>query len=167
MIFKMRKILNKNEKLKNDKVSVKNSDKISNIKNKIQNFQQISSRKISDIIAKKLFKNLNRKNSDDSEAKGSKKRKEMNEILTNNNSTKINTSLFKSQKFQFKEKNNLKTLPSMLNIIKEIKEGEKEIKEDNNKIEGEQKEIIEDKINGKKDKNVNVIENQIEKRVII
>ena len=43
----------------------------------------------------------------------------MNEILTNNNSTKINTSLFKSQKFQFKEKNNLKTLPSMLNIIKE------------------------------------------------
>ena len=124
--------LTKNEKLKIDKVSVKNSDKISNIKNKIQNFQQISSRKISDIIAKKLFKNLNRKNSDDSEAKGSKKRKEMNEILTNNNSTKINTSLFKSQKFQFKEKNNLKTLPSMLNIIKE---NNREIKSQKHKTE--------------------------------
>ena len=119
-------IKEKNENNKSDKMTVKNMDRISNLKNKIQNYRQISTRKIGDLLANKIMSNIREK----IEVKDSRKKFD-NFIEKNNNQINFNNSLFKSLRLPMKENNGFKKQnPSIFKFLKENKK-EKEKGKDN------------------------------------
>ena len=103
----------KNDNLKSDKMTMKNLDKISTLKNRIQNL--ITTKKIGGFLTSKIMKNNSKEKT---EVKDS--RKNLENIIDKNNQINFNNSLFKSVKQQLTEKNGLKKpIPSIFKVLKE------------------------------------------------
>ena len=81
----------KNENMKNDKMTMRNIDKFSTMKNKVQNL--ITTKKIGGYLKSKIMKNNSREKT---EAKDS--RRNLENVIDKNNLINSNNSLFKSVK---------------------------------------------------------------------
>ena len=104
----------KNEIIKNDKLTLKNNDKISFMKNKPNNLKQFSTRKISDLLlAHKIFPKIKREKTIIPE-----NNKNSNILPRDLNNNKKN--LFQSVRLPVKEINNFKNLQKpILDLVKE------------------------------------------------
>ena len=101
----------KNENMKSDKMTMRNLDKFSTMKNKVQNL--ITSKKLGGYLKSKLMKNNSKEKT---EAKDS--RRNLENIVDKNNQINSNNSLFKSVKPL--EKNGFKKpIPSIFKLLKE------------------------------------------------
>ena len=90
--------------LKDDKSTNRNIDKLSNLKNSVFNFRQISTKRIGDLLASKIIRNINKEKNENNNSK-----KNLESILDKKNTQmNFNNSLFKSVRMPIKEQNNLR-----------------------------------------------------------
>ena len=111
-----------------EKSTLRNLDKISNLKSKLQNYRQFSTRKIGDLLITKTMKNLTKEKSEFNTSK-----RNLENIIDKNNQTSFTNSLFKSLKLPIKEKNNFKNTHS--SVFKPTKENKINDKKSNKKID--------------------------------
>ena len=111
----------KSEMIKNDKLTLRNNDKISFLKNKVQNFKPFSVRKISDLLVNKLFQKIKKEDTFEN-----KKNSNSNNFFSGKesplglNPVTPNKTLFKSLRLPLKDINNFKTMQKpVLGFIKE------------------------------------------------
>ena len=104
----------KSEIIKNDKMTLKNNDKISLMKNKVNNSKPINARKISDLLGNKYLMKLKRENTIIPE-----NNKNQNILLKDFNNKRKN-NLFQSVRLPVKEINNFNNIQKpILDFIKE------------------------------------------------
>ena len=109
----------KSEMIKNDKLTLRNNDKISFLKNKVQNFKPFSVRKISDLLVNKLFQKIKKEDTFENK-KNSNNFFSGKESPLGLNPVTPNKTLFKSLRLPLKDINNFKTMQKpVLGFIKE------------------------------------------------
>ena len=140
----------KNELIKNDKITIRNNDKISFMKNKAQNYKQFSSsRKINEILSNKLFQKIRRENIDTSENK-----KSSNSIFLSKDFNSNKKNLFKSLRLPVKEINNFKNIQKP--ILDHIKESSNESRNKNRNKNNKSEKTLEQKSEGLNSFNQNI-----------
>ena len=140
----------KNEIIKNDKITIRNNDKISFMKNKAQNYKQFSSsRKINEILSNKLFQKIRRENIDTSENK-----KSSNSIFLSKDFNSNKKNLFKSLRLPVKEINNFKNIQKP--ILDHIKESSNESRDKNRNKNNKSEKTLEQKSEGLNSFNQNI-----------
>ena len=111
----------KSEIIKNDKMTLKNNDKISFMKNKVNNSKPINARKISDLLGNKYLMKLKRENTIIPE-----NNKNQNILPKDFNNNRKN-NLFQSVRLPVKEINNFNNIQKP--ILDFIKESSNEVKD--------------------------------------